>query len=156
MKKTAILAVLSITLFACSSTTNEEAINEQTPSENTATAEEETHHHEHEEIVLNNGEKWKVIESMAVYIKNMEKAVNEFNGKESADYIALAKVIDENIESLTSNCTMTGQAHDELHKWLVPFIELSEQFDAATEQTEQEKIYQEIKNAFVEFNTYFE
>lgn len=86
----------------------------------------------------------------------MEKAVNEFNGKESADYIALAKVIDENIESLTSNCTMTGQAHDELHKWLVPFIELSEQFDAATEQTEQEKIYQEIKNAFVEYNTYFE
>lgn len=155
MKKTAILTALSITLFACSSTTNEEAVSEQTSAENITTNEEETHHHEHEEIVLNNGEKWKVIESMAVYIKNMEKAVNDFNGKESADYVALAKVIDENIESLTSNCTMTGQAHDELHKWLVPFIELSEQFDAATQQTEQEKIYQEIKKAFIEFNTYF-
>ncbi len=51
---------------------------------------------------------------------------------------------------------MEGQAHDELHKWLLPFIELSEEFDVATEKENQEKIYQEFKKMFVEYNTYFE
>ncbi|MCB9360494.1 MAG: hypothetical protein H6587_07910 [Flavobacteriales bacterium] len=148
---------LSVIIFGCSS-----------PSENTedvATHETETsieiteteHHHEElEAIVLDNGNKWKVVETMIVYIRNIEKAVNSFEGTESKDYTALAKTIDENLIELTSSCTMEGQAHDELHKWLVPFIELSEQFDVATELTEQERIYNDFKTAFVEFNTYFE
>jgi hypothetical protein len=86
----------------------------------------------------------------------MEKAVSSFEGKQSEDYTALAKTIDDNLIELTSSCTMEGQAHDELHKWLVPFIELSEQFDVATELAEQEKIYHDFKTSFVEFNTYFE
>ena len=42
---------------------------------------------------------------MSGYIRNMEKAVNEFEGD---DYPALAKTIDENIRALTENCTMEG------------------------------------------------
>ncbi len=93
---------------------------------------------------------------MAVYIRNMEKAVNEFETLENKDYAVLAKTIDENITELTSKCTMEGQAHDELHKWLVPFIELSEKFDSATELVAQEKIYQKFKASFKTYNTYFE
>jgi len=51
---------------------------------------------------------------------------------------------------------MEGQAHDELHKWLLPFIELSEEFDVATELEEQEQIYREFKASFKIYNTYFE
>lgn len=127
---------------------------ETTAAENEVIMESETeHHHENEAIVLNHGEKWKVEENMMVFIRNMEKATLDFEG---TDYVALAVEIDENIRNLTSNCTMEGQAHDELHKWLVPFIGLSEAFDVAKEQTEQERIYQEIKASFEEFNTYFE
>lgn len=153
MKKTLILGALAITFFACSSNSTEEISNEQTTTENTETNEVEHEHQELEEIVLNNGNKWKVVESMLIYIRNMEKAVNEFKGD---DYPALAKTIDENITELTTKCTMEGPAHDELHKWLVPFIELSEKFDVATDVTEQEKIYQEFKVSFETFNTYFE
>jgi hypothetical protein len=150
-----IAAILSsFFFFSCTNTANE-SVNEN--DETTAVSAEEDHHHnEHEAIVLDNGNKWKVVETMLVYIRNMEKAVNSFDGKESKDYTALAKTIDENLTELTSKCTMDGQAHDELHKWLVPFIELSEQFDKATELVEQEKIYTEFKTSFVEFNTYFE
>ncbi|MCB0401771.1 MAG: hypothetical protein KDD41_06790 [Flavobacteriales bacterium] len=123
-------------------------------AENEVIMESETeHHHEHEAIALNNGEKWKVDDNMMLFIRNMEKATMGFEG---TDYAALAVEIDENIRSLTSNCTMEGQAHDELHKWLVPFIGLSEAFDVAEEEAEQERIYMEIKAAFEEFNTYFE
>ncbi|MFP5470669.1 MAG: hypothetical protein ACLGGV_03665 [Bacteroidia bacterium] len=152
MKKYFILLAMAIYLMAC----DNERQNHQEPQEEQTTHDEEHHHHESESIVLDNGKKWKVAEGMVVYIRNMEKAINDFETLENKDYTALAKTIDTNIRELTSNCTMKGQAHDELHKWLVPFIELSEEFDVATDPKEQEKIYQAFKNSFIEFNTYFE
>jgi hypothetical protein len=147
MKKNILLPLSIVLMVGCNQKSNT-----KTPEQETV-IQEENHHHTDESIVLNNGKKWKVVESMAVYIRNMENAVNNFDGK---DYTSLAENIDKNIRALTENCTMEGQAHDELHKWLVPFIELSEDFDVATEKEEQEKIYREFKNAFIEFNTYFE
>ena len=51
---------------------------------------------------------------------------------------------------------MTGQAHDELHKWLVPFIELSDQLDEAEKLEEQQKIFSQMKLSFSTFKLYFE
>ena len=96
---------------------------------------------------------------MLAFIQNMENGVIEFSTKEnpnSEEYQELAVLIDENIRSLTSNCTMEGQAHDELHKWLLPFISLSEEFDVVTELEEQRSIYNDFKKSFEAFNTYFE
>ena len=153
MKKIFLISTIAIALIACKNENHHENHDEHEHHDETATHEEDYHNHESEAIMLNDGEKWKVVENMSVYIRNMEKAVNEFKGD---NYPALAKTIDENIRALTENCTMEGQAHDELHKWLLPFIELSEEFDVATEKENQEKIYQEFKKMFVEYNTYFE
>lgn len=153
MKKIFLITTIAISFIACKNEGSHENHDEHEHHDETATHEEDHHNHESEAIMLNDGEKWKVVENMSVYIRNMEKAVNEFKGD---NYPALAKTIDENIRALTENCTMEGQAHDELHKWLLPFIELSEEFDVATEKENQEKIYQEFKKMFVEYNTYFE
>jgi len=150
MKKIFLITTIAISFIACK---NEGSHENHEHHDETVTHEEDHHNHESEAILLNNGEKWKVVENMSGYIRNMEKAVNEFEGE---DYPALAKTIDENIRELTSNCTMEGQAHDELHKWLLPFIELSEEFDVATELEEQEQIYREFKASFKIYNTYFE
>lgn len=153
MKKIFLITTIAISFIACKNEGSHENHDEHEHHDETRTHEEDHHNHESEAIMLNDGEKWKVVENMSVYIRNMEKAVNEFKGD---NYPALAKTIDENIRALTENCTMEGQAHDELHKWLLPFIELSEEFDVATEKENQEKIYQEFKKMFVEYNTYFE
>lgn len=116
----------------------------------------ETHEHENEEIQLDEGKRWKVPEEMMQYLRSMENAINSFENNTEKDYVALARLIDRDIRMLTENCTMEGQGHDELHKWLVPYIELSEDFDLATETAEQEKIYQAFKQKFEVFNTYFE
>lgn len=147
-----IVTILSNFFFVSCNNTNKESINEPTE----IITEESHHRDEQEAIELNNGEKWKVVPEMLTYIRNIEQAVSSFEGGQIEDYTVLAKTIDSNLIDLTSSCTMDGQAHDELHKWLVPFIELSEQFDIATTLTEQEKIYADFKAAFVEFNNYFE
>ena len=144
-----IVIIFSSPFFFSCNNTADESVNEKTE----ISTEKNPSHEEHGSIELNNGEKWKANESMLVNIHNLEQALNNFEGK---DYTVLAKTIDENIIEVTSSCTMEGQAHEELHKWLVPFMKLSEQFNEATELIDQERISKELKNALVEFNTFFE
>ena len=65
-------------------------------------------------------------------------------------------MIAKNLEELTSSCTITGQAHDELHKWLVPFLDLSAEFSETTNVKDAEIAYKKIEESFKEFVVYFE
>jgi len=129
--------------------------NEQNPAANTA-EEQDSHRHETEAIELNNGQKWKVDENMMVYLVQMEKDITGFTGSTMDEYKQLASALEQNIELLTSNCSMEGKAHDELHKWLLPFIELSEQFSASATEQDAEKYLGEIRISVQNFHRYFE
>ena len=113
---------------------------------------EEHQHSIDQNIELNNGEKWKVDSNMLLHIRNMEKDVVVFESNNVKDYKLLATKLNQNIDLLTSNCTMKGQAHNELHKWLVPFIELVKNF-SGEDSTEQ---FKEIQHSFKIFNQYFQ
>lgn len=125
-------------LFSC----NGKAKNETTDAE--------IHQHSKQEALqLNDGKKWKVDDNMMLLIRKMEKQVATANPE---NYQLLVDNLAQNIDKLTSNCTMEGQAHDELHKWLLPLIETVKDF-AKDKSTEH---FTAIKNSFVTFNQYFE
>ncbi len=106
-------------------------------------------------IELVNNEKWEVNKEMMVHIKNMESNIEDVSNQSSPNYEELGSKLDENIGLLTSNCTMTGKAHDELHKWLLPFIDLVKDLNAADSKEEQQKSFEAIQESMNEFNTYF-
>ena len=145
--KLRILTVLTIFLFACK---KEKTIikKQQVVSKQTQKQEANEHHHEDTKIVLLNGEKWQVDKPMMQHIKNIKFDVMQFTGNSLKEYQLLAKKIDTNLELLTSNCTMTGQAHDELHKWLVPFLEKAENFSNSTTTKQAKENYEIIKSSF--------
>ena len=152
MKKiTILIPVISLFLFSCGNTSNEKS-KEQTE---TVTHEEHQHNAEIQTIELNNGEKWKVDANMITHIRNMENDVFSFTKVKQKDYKNLAKKLQSNIDLLTSNCTMKGKAHDELHKWLLPYIDLVKELSEAKNETEEEKQFQKIENSFITFNQYF-
>jgi hypothetical protein len=152
MKKiTVSLTVFSFFLFSCSNTSNEKS-KQQTK---TVTHEEHQHNVEVQTIELNNDEKWKVDANMIPHIRNMENDVFSFTKVKQKDYKNLAKKLQSNIDLLTSNCTMKGKAHDELHKWLLPYIDLVKELSEAKNETEEEKQFQKIENSFITFNQYF-
>ena len=152
MKKiTLSIALISLFLFSCSNTSNEKS-KQQTE---TVTHEEHQHNDEMQTIELNNGEKWKVDANMIPHIRNMENDVISFAKVKQKDYKNLAKKLQSNIDLLTSNCTMKGKAHDELHKWLLPYIDLVKELSEAKDQTKEEKQFQKIENSFITFNQYF-
>ena len=120
--KMLLFSTIAVLALSCNSGSKETEKYNETPIETTVKAEH--HHDEHEAIVLNNGEKWKVDDNMMEHIRNMEKDVTAFAGNSDKNYAQLVTNLKTNLDLLTSNCTMKGQAHDELHKWLVPYIEL--------------------------------
>ena len=110
-------------------------------------------------IELNNGAKWKVVDEMMVYIKNMESEVKRFsetNHEDIKDFSLLAVNLQKNITLLTSNCTMQGKAHDELHKWLLPYIDLVDELNKSKNTKEAQDIFNEIESSFKVVDTYFE
>ena len=151
IRLTITLFLTSLLIFSC----NEESTVIDNTEKNQKAESHDGHHHDEQEIVLNNGEKWTVNEDMMIHVQNMQRDINSFDPKSENDYEVLAKNIDKNIDLLTSSCTMKGQAHDELHKWLVPYIKLSEKFSESDSEQEFTENLEKIKTSFITFNTYF-
>jgi len=151
MKKI-IITVLVFPLFlvSCNNYTTDKKEIEKNP-ESTV-----DHNHSSDEIQLNHGEKWMVVPEMMKYFKAMEIEINTFSDDELKDFKQLSDNLLLNIDSLTSNCTMQGQAHDELHKWLVPYIETVNEFSELKDQTAKEETILLLQNSYVTFNNYFQ
>ena len=86
------------------------------------------------------------------HIRNMEKDVTAFAGNSDKEYTQLATSLKTNLNLLTSNCTMKVQAHDELHKWLVPYIELVDNLEKEASEAQ----FKAIQNSYTTFNQYFQ
>jgi hypothetical protein len=148
MKPLTITLISSSLLFAACGNQNQETT---VPVETAETETTHDHDHESEAIELNEGQKWIVDDSMMVHIRNMETDVNKFSGTTLDDYQLLATSLQDNIDRLTSNCTMTGKAHDELHKWLLPYIDTVDEFAAQTETSAYASQLESDQNFFYNF-----
>ncbi len=145
LSKTFIISAIGLIIVGCGSQNNDRLI------EDGSTKEISTHH----ELALNNGEKWDVDSSMMLTLRKMEIIVNNFSGSELDDYVQHSNETSLLINELTSNCTMTGQAHDELHKWLLPFIDLNDDLVESDNISNSESMVEEQKKEIQIFNLYF-
>ena len=139
------IVLSTLFLFSCNNKTEQE-VKEEVPTVAT-----ELHEHVTDEpLQLNDGQKWKVDDNMMAHIIAMEKDIASLDKPE--DFDKLSENLNKNLGLLTSNCTMKGQAHDELHKWLLPYIDLVEAF--STDKSADN--FTAIQNSFSTFNTYFQ
>jgi len=106
-------------------------------------------------IELNQGEKWIVDPAMMSIIKSMEKDVRAFGSEPNQNFTELASGLQVKLEELTSHCTMKGKAHDELHKWLLPFMALVEELSETQDPQEAGRIMGEIQSSLQLFYQYF-
>ena len=151
-KKIILIPAIALFLFSCGNASNEK-------SEDLSEIEtHDEHHHddESEAIELNNGEKWTVDANMLTHIRTMENDVISFAKVEQKDYKVLSEKLQASSDLLTSHCTMTGQAHDELHKWLLPYMDLVEELSEAINEAEALQQFENIQTSFTTFNQYFQ
>jgi hypothetical protein len=96
---------------------------------------------------------------MMAHIRNMESDINGFSETkhtELKDFTQLGSSLQKNIDLLTSNCTMEGKAHDELHKWLLPYIDMVDKLNKSKNNDEALHTFEEIKASYKTLNLYFE
>jgi hypothetical protein len=151
--------ILMSIIYGCNSSVNEHN-SETLQSQQSEVTEEITHHHdESDSIEFNNGAKWQVVPDMMKHIRNMESDINHFaetNHSDLKEYTQLGSSLQKNIDLLTSNCTMEGKAHDELHKWLVPYIDMVDKLNKSKNNDEALHNFEEIVASYKIFNIYFE
>ena len=140
----------SLLLFSCGNSTNEQA-NKQ--------AETQEKHHQDDEskaLQLNSGEKWVVNEEMKPFILEAEEVLQQYSASQSQDFQNLAAQLKEKNSGLIKSCTMKGESHDELHKWLYPHIELIESLSKAESTEQANKIVTDLQASFSTYNQYFQ
>lgn len=74
------------------------------------------------ELVLNNGEKWQANPETIEGIHQMLQIVNNYKASGS-DNTELGHVLQEEMNKIFSSCTMKGEAHNQLHNYLLPLID---------------------------------
>ncbi|HTO15304.1 MAG TPA: hypothetical protein VLZ83_06020 [Edaphocola sp.] len=104
---------------------------------------------------LNNGEKWEINEEMRPFINTGSEMVNGFLDAEHGDYRILAYDLKTHNDELVKSCTMKGQSHDELHKWLLPHLELVAKLESVKDDKEAKKIVKELQESYQRFDKNF-
>lgn len=107
-------------------------------------------------ILLNNGTKWQINTEMTPFILEAETVFKNYSTQGNGDYKALAKALEDKNSGLIKSCTMKGESHDELHKWLHPHMALIEQLKEAGNQEVANQIIQKIDESFNQFHQYFQ
>ena len=151
IKKIGFLLATTLILISCD--------NKKIEKETVVVSKETHQNNEGDSIELNNGSKWKVVSAMMEHIRNMESDINRFSETkhtELKDFTQLGASLQKNIDLLTSNCTMEGKAHDELHKWLLPYIDLVDKLNKSKNSDEALRTFEEIKASYKLFSIYFE
>lgn len=134
---------LSIILFSCSSEKKQEK-----PEE---TAKDRTE----KEITSKEG-KWKINDTLVMHVKKMESTVTSFHEKELEKYHILSDTLTAQINAMVNSCRMKGPGHDELHRWLHPFMKMKNKLGETSNLDTAIDIHQQMKLAFVEFRKKFE
>lgn len=144
----------TLVLFGCGNHTTSEQLSD--------TETHATHESGHsaeitaEAIELNQGEKWAVNDEMKPFITESENLITAYNTAGSTDYKTLASQLKTQTSGLIKSCTMKGKSHDELHKWLHPYMEQVEHLSNAPDEALAEKHLADIEKSFTLYHTYFE
>ncbi|MCZ4409707.1 hypothetical protein O3Q51_12865 [Cryomorphaceae bacterium 1068] len=102
------------------------------------------------EVQLNNGERWVANQATVDGIKNLSVMVSQFDPSVQS-YDTLQSNLRDEFGLIFKNCTMKGEAHEQLHNYLLPLMEL---FGKLTLE-EKEDTLEEIKKHLARFDTYF-
>lgn len=150
MKQTFLIALSVFTLISCKN--NSET---QSPENTTKIEHTETEAQKSDQLTLNNNEKWLVNDEMKPHILKGEELVTLYIKENGTDYKQLAANLKEENSKLIKSCTMKGESHDELHKWLHPHLEIVSDLENATEIPQAQEIVQKLSASYETYHQFF-
>ncbi len=143
-----LMLTVYLALASCSSNTNDQDTHEHSDGHD---------HEEHSEvpankdgisssigmpeIKLNNGEKWEANPETTEGIMNMKMVIEEYSKQPASTreyYQGLAQKLAGYFDGIIQNCTMKGEAHEQLHNYLIPMKPYLEKIGSGDAKTAEE------------------
>jgi hypothetical protein len=158
MKKSFLLifGLSAIVLLSCKSPSDPQA---QAGEENTTVAPTPAPAPENAagpaEVELNKGAKWEANPETTKGIGVMQGLLGEFTPEPTVeDYRSLHKKLSTSFQSILQQCTMTGEAHNQLHNYLMP---LKSQIDKLGSENLAgcQKVMPEMQAYLMKYSHYF-
>ncbi len=116
---------------------------------------EESHKSIDGEVTLNNGELWQANPETTEGIIKMKERMNSFNDFEKKEaYANLKEGLETDFTELFQKCTMKGEAHNQLHNYLFPIIDLFDGVGSSDLETCKSS-FKELNNHLEEYSNYF-
>ena len=107
-------------------------------------------------ITLDNGKVWKANKATTNGVKNMVTHMNAFKiSNNLEDYTLLQKTLEDEIINIFTACNMKGEAHNQLHNYLLPLHELLEPLKS-NDITVCKQTVDKIKRQLAIYPLYFE
>lgn len=109
-------------------------------------------------VQLDNGKKWKANAETTEGINKMMASVKKAASSDMSDidtYRALGSTLQQDFNEIFQKCTMTGEAHDQLHNFLLPMVDMVKTFEKK-DMASCEKMLPEIKEHLGSYYAYFE
>lgn len=115
------------------------------------------HHGTAEPVQLDNGKRWQANPETTSGIAEMQAILARYEGRgaDADARQALREELEAAFQNIFKQCTMKGEAHNQLHNYLLPMKPLFEKIDGA-DAAESEAAIRELKGHLVEYATYFE
>jgi len=120
------LVAIALSIISCGNTSEKKESKKETIKETKVVKETEAEQHDSdEELTLNNGKRWEANPETTDGVKKLQMQLQGFSHKESVEaYTTLTKELEETFAEIFAKCTMKGEAHNQLHNFLKPMLEL--------------------------------
>lgn len=149
-----LIPVMLFGLLACNGRSEEKDHNDHDNSEVNNEQTETQHHHDEGQaaVQLDNGKKWKADAETISGINNMAALVQDgiagkIEGQKLNDTLQVA------FKTIFDKCTMTGEAHNQLHNFLLP---RKGQLDKLKTGSSPKETLEEMEEHLTTFKNYFE
>ena len=143
MKTTPILSIVFTALLASACGTAGSGHEDHDHGHNASTMES----HEHDEhtsaaggaVKLDNGNTWAANVETTDGIRSMQAILNDFDPA-TDDGTVLKEELEAEFNEIFAKCTMTGEAHDQLHNFLIPVHGMLDKFGSTSTDAQREEL----------------
>ncbi len=151
-----LLIISFVLIISCKQKTEKDQIPIEVQQETTVVKEtEESHESIDGTVTLNNGELWLANPETTEGIQKMKKRMSLFNDSDNLEaYVILKASLEEDFTELFEKCTMKGEAHNQLHNYLFPILELFDGLESS-DLVVCKKSFSELNIHLNEYSNYF-
>ena len=152
MKKLTLKIVLIAAVIVMYSCGNKSKETKETPNVEVV----ESHEGTGNELSLDGEQLWKANQETTVGVQNMIGLMKNFNEKENVDaYVKLTESLKQEFAMIFEKCTMKGEAHNQLHNFLIPIKDL---FGALSSKdlNKCKESFNKLNKHLIVYKSYFE